>query len=102
VRGLNALIRRGPRYFLQDRLLVAAIVERRGHERFGLIADAHPDAAIRRFYRAISASEDRHWQLFIDLAWTHCPSLDLEDRLPELAAAEAELMLLQPFRATLH
>jgi tRNA-(ms[2]io[6]A)-hydroxylase len=102
VRGLNALIRRGPQHYLLDRLLVAAIVERRGHERFGLIADAHPDDQIRRFYRAITASEDRHWQLFINLARTHCPSPELEPRLSELVAAEAQLMLLQPFRATLH
>ena len=102
VRGLNDLIRRGPEHYLLDRLLVSAVVERRGHERFGLIAAAHPDDQIRRFYRAISLSEERHWQLFIDLARTHCPERDLETRLADLVTAETDLMQAQPLRACLH
>lgn len=102
VRGLNDLIRRGPEYFLLDRLLVAAIIERRGAERFGMIAAAHPQPATQRFYRAITSSESRHWQLFIELALEHCPDQGLDGRLEELIAAEAELMLSQPFRAALH
>jgi tRNA-(ms[2]io[6]A)-hydroxylase len=102
VRALNDLIRRGPEFFLLDRLLVAAIIERRGAERFGMIAVAHPDPTTRRFYRAITSSEARHWQLFIRLAQEHCPDQGLESRLEALIAAEATLMLSQPFRAALH
>lgn len=102
VRGLNALIRRGPEHFLLDRLLVAAIVEKRGSERFGLIASAHGDPAVQRFYRAISTSEDRHWQLFLDLAEEHCADPEAPGRLAELVAAEADLMTAQPLRAALH
>ena len=102
IRELNNLIRRGPEHFLLDRLLVAAIVERRGCERFGLIARAHPEAAVQRFYRAITSSEDRHWQLFVDLALEHCPEAAIDSRLAEFTAAEAELMVRQPLRAALH
>jgi len=102
VRGLNDLIRRGPEYYLLDRLLVAAVVERRGHERFAMIARAHDDPEIRRFYRAITASEDRHWQLFLDLACDHCSTQRPHVRLTELVAAEAELMQAQPLQAALH
>lgn len=102
IRALNDLIRRGPEHFLLDRLLVAAIVERRGCERFGLIADSHPEAAVQRFYRAITSSEDRHWQLFVDLAVEHCPGAGIEARLDDLIAAEAQLMANQPLRAALH
>jgi len=102
VRALNDLIRRGPEFFLLDRLLVAAIIERRGAERFGMIAAAHPDPATRRFYRAITSSEGRHWQLFLRLAQEHCPDQGLDSRLEELVAAEATLMRRQPFRAALH
>ena len=102
VRALNNLIRRGPEFFLLDRLLVAAIIERRGAERFELIAVAHPDPTTQRFYRAITSSEARHWQLFIRLAEEHCPDQGLDARLAELIAAEGELMLSQPFRAALH
>lgn len=102
IRELNNLIRRGPEHFLLDRLLVAAIVERRGCERFGLIAHAHPEAAVQRFYRAITSSEDRHWQLFVDLALEHCPGQAIDSRLTQLITAEAELMIRQPLRAALH
>ena len=94
VRALNDEIRRGPEFFLLDRLLVAAIVERRGNERFGLIAQRLPDAGfpgaaeLAAFYRAITASEGRHWQLFLTLAAEHCPGMMLEDRLADLVERE--------------
>ena len=108
VRALNDEIRRGPDYFLLDRLLVAAIIERRGNERFGLIAlrlaaEGFPGAErLAAFYRAITSSEDRHWQLFLDLASQHCPDRDMQARLEELVQKERVLMLAQPFEAALH
>ncbi|TNF87396.1 MAG: tRNA-(ms[2]io[6]A)-hydroxylase [Gammaproteobacteria bacterium] len=108
IRALNDEIRRGPEFYLLDRLLVAAIVERRGNERFGLIAERLPSAefsgaaALAAFYRGITASEDRHWQLFLDLAASHCPTLPIDARLSELVATERRLMLAQPLEPTLH
>ena len=112
VRALNGLIRRGPHHYLLDRLLIAAVVERRGSERFAIIADAldhHPERfpdseseSLATFYRAIAASEGRHWKLFVDLARHECPAADVDERLSELAALEADIMLAQPFRAALH
>lgn len=108
VRALNGEIRRGPEFYLLDRLLVAAIVERRGNERFGLIAqrliDADFDGArqLAAFYRGITASEGRHWQLFLDLAASHCPGLTIDARLAELVDLEGEFMRAQPFEPALH
>ena len=108
VRALNDVIRRGPAFFLLDRLLMAAIIERRGNERFGLIAAGLADGALpggerlAAFYRAITASEDRHWQLFLDLAERHCRTEEIAPRLAELIVLEGELMLAQPFHAALH
>ncbi|MFV2089437.1 MAG: tRNA-(ms[2]io[6]A)-hydroxylase [Pseudomonadales bacterium] len=101
VRGLNALIRQGQNYLL-DRLLVAAIVERRGSERFGLIANALGDDPLAAFYRAITVSEARHWQLFVDLAHTYSEAATVADRLDELCGMEADLITTLPFRAALH
>lgn len=102
INQLNTLIRRGTEYFLLDRLLLAAVIERRGNERFGLVAGELPDGAEKRFYQSITASESRHWQLFFALAEHECPRLDASARLTELISAEAEIMLQQPLRATLH
>ena len=118
IQKLNSLIRRGPEHYLLDRLLVAAIVERRGNERFGLIADAlaadhpiglaeaeHSDrASLTSFYRAITASEGRHWELFLQLAEQHCTPdrLTIAERLGELLDEEAHIMRAQCFRAALH
>lgn len=111
VRALNELIRQGPDHYLLDRLLIAAVVERRGNERFGLIADALAAGAsipgddactLTAFYRGITASENRHWQLFLDLAAQECPDADLASRLEALVEQEGHIMLAQPFRAALH
>lgn len=102
VRGLQAQIRKGPGLYLLDRLLVAAVVEKRGHERFGLIAQALPEGPTKQFYKSITASEHRHWQLFVDLASTHCEPALVEPRLLELASLEATLIADVPLRAALH
>ena len=102
VNALNAEVRRGSMAYLLDRLLIAAIVERRGAERFGLLADAHEDAGLRKFYRAIATSEGRHWRTFMELAKRECPEQDVAGRLAALLGREAEIAAHLPPRAALH
>ena len=102
VRGLNDLIRQGSETYLLDRLLVGAVVERRGHERFGLIADALPDGAEKSFFNAITQSERRHWSLFVELAEAHCDARSVAPRLAELVDAEANIIQNLPLRPALH
>lgn len=102
VRGFNAAIRKGSAEYLLDRLLVAAVIEARGHERFGLIANALPAGPDRRFYEAITTSEGRHWQLFIELAVAESNPNWVLPRLAELVALEADLITAQPLAPRLH
>lgn len=102
IAALNKEIRRGPQHFLLDRLLVGAVVERRGAERFAIVAERGVDQSLARFYAAIAASEDRHWLLFVNLALTHCAPDDVWARFIELTDIEARVMLAQPLRAALH
>ena len=102
VRQVNALIRKGPDRYLLDRLLVGAVVEARGFERFGLIAAALDPGPEQRFFRAICASEGRHWHQFVELARLECPGQGADRRLEELIDAEGAIMAAQPFRAALH
>ena len=102
VNQLNQMVRRGTENFLLDRLLVGAVVERRGAERFGLIAAHVDDDDLQAFYRSIADSEERHWTLFIDLAHSHCDTRHIWPRFNELVEAEAQLIASLPLRAALH
>ena len=95
-------IRRGSDVYFLDRLLTSGIIEARGCERFGLVAEALPDGALKNFYRAITRSEARHYQLFLDLA-TRYFSLDtILPRLEQLLDIEASIVAELPFDAALH
>lgn len=107
IHAMNQRIRRGPDVYLLDRLLVATVIEARGHERFALLANALPSGREAQFYRSIAASEDRHWQLFYELALTASkPTTEvkqaIDQRLDELIADEAQILGTLPLRAALH
>lgn len=102
INQLNRHVRRGPGNFLLDRLLIGAVVERRGAERFALIATHLDDPDLKRFYADIAASEARHWGLFFDLALQHCEGAPVQQRFAQLTAIEGEIMLGLPLRPALH
>lgn len=95
-------IRQGREAYLLDRLLIAAIVEARGHERFGLVAEALPEGPLKRFYQAITSSEARHFELFVALAKRYIDEAKVTTRLQELLQVEAEIAAQLPFRPALH
>ncbi len=102
VNGLRKSIRTGKELFFMDRLLVAGVIEARGAERFGLVADALPDGRLRRFYRSIAQSEVGHESLFIDLAERYFDPGETRPRLHELLETEAGIISALPFRPALH
>ena len=65
-------IRRGREAYLLDRLLTASIIEARGAERFGLVAGALEPGGLKTFYQSIARSEERHYELFLELAEPGC------------------------------
>ena len=78
------------------------MVERRGAERFAIVADAVSDTDLGSFYRAITASESRHWQLFIDLAGDFFTAEVVTERFNQLSVAEHGIIAALPLRAALH
>ena len=107
IHQLTAHIRRGREHYLLDRLLVGAVVERRGAERFGLVAAALKSPAaehhdLHGFYNAITSSEQRHWEQFVRLAEHECPEQDVTARLDELTEVEADIVQSLPWRPALH
>ena len=102
VRALREQVRSGRDNYFLDRLLVAGIVEARGCERFGMIAEATTDDALGPFYRMIADSEARHQDTFIELARTYFPVEQTDSRLEALLEAEASIVTGLEIRAALH
>ena len=90
---------------LLDALLVAAFIESRSHERLGLLAagfaaTGEPDLGV--FYQALAAAEERHAEIFIELASPLVPAPVLADRLAVLAQREAEILAALPHSTRVH
>lgn len=102
VNALNALSRRGSEGYFLDRLLLAGIIEARGCERFGLIAEALEKDPLKAFYRQITRSESRHCELFFLLALEYFPAHEVRERQAALLDAEAQIVARLPIRARLH
>ena len=102
VSGMRDQIRRGPAFYLMDRLLVAGVVEARGCERFGMVAQALPPGAIKELYDTLSRSEAHHHQLFIGLARRYFAADEVAERLTGLLEVEGEIIEQLPLRPALH
>src|SRR5436190_17515895 len=75
-----------------DRLLVAALIEARSCERFGLLRDHLPDAELAAFFGGLFESEARHHSTYVRLAKEFAPEDEIRVRLEELADAEASII----------
>lgn len=102
VNALRQCMRKGSDVYLLDRLLIGSIVEARGCERFGLIADALPPGELKRFYTAITESEARHEDLFLRLAQNYFSDSSISERMHELLDIEAAIVAKLPIAPALH
>jgi len=102
INALRSTFRNGKEHFFMDRLLVAGIVEARGAERFGLVADALPAGELKRFYRSITRSEQAHQGLFVQLAERYFDGGEVRERLGQLLDDEALIVSGLPLRLALH
>jgi tRNA-(ms[2]io[6]A)-hydroxylase len=89
---LSALIRKDEPGRAVDRLLVAALIEARSCERFGLLRDHLGDAELATFFGSLFESEARHHSTYVRLAKTFAPAEEVQARLRELAQAEARII----------
>jgi tRNA-(ms[2]io[6]A)-hydroxylase len=102
IKDIRKVFRNGREVFLMDRLLVAAVIEARGYERFYLVSQALPEGKDKDFYLAIAKSEEKHKNLFVELAYEYFDKVEVDQRLEEILIAEAEICEKLPFRAALH
>jgi tRNA-(ms[2]io[6]A)-hydroxylase len=94
--------RKGRELYFMDRLILASIVEARGHERFGLVAEALSAGPMKQFYKAITTSEGRHLDLFLKLACLYFPEPAVLARTDQLLDVEADIISQLPHRPALH
>ncbi len=100
--GLKSQIRRQEPERKLDAMLVAALIEARSHERLGLLAEHCGDLELSKFYRALMASEARHYGAYWLLAIQDYPREVVDQRLEELAAAESDLLATLHFAPRVH
>ncbi|HTL88585.1 MAG TPA: tRNA isopentenyl-2-thiomethyl-A-37 hydroxylase MiaE [Leptolyngbya sp.] len=89
---LNKQIRRTEPDRRLDALLICGLIEARSHERLGLLATHCEDQELAKFYRALMASEARHYGVYWTLADTYFERSQLNHRLEELSAIESEIL----------
>lgn len=87
---------------LMDRMILASIVEMRGAERFKLVAENLEDPELQKFYNTLYKSEEKHGDIFLDLASKYWPFEEIKNRFEELLTIEADICKNLPFRAALH
>ncbi len=102
VTGFRKAIRKGSDAYFLDQLLIGGIIEARGAERFGLVAEALPAGKLKNFYAAITRSEYRHYETFFDLAGCYFDQAIVDERIDELLTVEADICAALPCRAALH
>ncbi len=100
--GLKSQIRRQEPERMLDAMLVAALIEARSHERLGLLAEHCGDPELSKFYRALMASEARHYGAYWLLATQDYDRDIVDQRLEELATAESDLLETLHFAPRVH
>tara|TARA_R110002094_G_scaffold117795_4_gene113372 strand:- start:252 stop:911 length:660 start_codon:yes stop_codon:yes gene_type:complete len=89
---------------LADELLVASIIEHRSHERMSLMAVAtrESEPEVSRFYADLCPAEERHEQLYLDLATLVVDAETARSRHAELVEHERRVLGELPFQNRLH
>jgi tRNA-(ms[2]io[6]A)-hydroxylase len=87
---------------LLDSLVRSAFIEARSCERFRLLAEAPLDVRLRDFYAELARAEDRHHELFLELAADEFGSEKVDARVAEIAPREAAIVAELPLEARIH
>jgi tRNA-(ms[2]io[6]A)-hydroxylase len=99
---LHALVDKQEPRRAVDRLLVAALIEARSCERFGLLRDKLADRELADFYGNLFESEARHHSLYVRLAKDFLPEDAVHERLAELSQAEGAIIAAGELHPRMH
>jgi tRNA-(ms[2]io[6]A)-hydroxylase len=85
-----------------DRMLIAALIEARSCERFGILRDGLVDPELAAFFGSLFESEARHHSTYLRLARRFASEEVVRQRLTELARQEAEVIATGEELARMH
>jgi tRNA 2-(methylsulfanyl)-N6-isopentenyladenosine37 hydroxylase len=90
---------------LVDLLLGAAFIEARSHERLAMLARgfvANGESELGWFYRTLANAEERHAEIFLELAHPLVPAEELHARRGFFAERETEILASLPHASRVH
>ena len=85
-----------------DRLVLSALIEARGGERFSLLAQQLCKPEDKSFYTDLALRERGHYKIFINIAAKYFGASELESAVERLSELESEVMLAMPLTHRLH
>ena len=85
-----------------DRMLIAAVIEKRGAERFRIVAEHVPEPDLAAFYDRLWKCEMKHAQVFVLMLKKEFPAELVTARLNELLTLEASILSGLQLRPALH
>jgi len=104
-RALLAEVRGREPQRLLDALLVSAFIEARSHERLMLLArgfEARGDDELAGFYAALGDAEERHAEIFLELAQPLVSEDAFTERLAHFGQRETEILAGLPHASRIH
>ena len=107
VDGLRRAAGKSKQYALLDRLLFAALIERRSCERFELLAETDAEPRLVELYARLAPEEIEHQRLFLDAARHEAaadglPEGAVDERLAHLVELEGALVPRLDFGPRMH
>ncbi|MBT8423195.1 MAG: tRNA-(ms[2]io[6]A)-hydroxylase [Gammaproteobacteria bacterium] len=102
VNQLLAQARHGRDERLIDRMLISSVIERRGAERFRIVAENVADQELAEFYDSLWKSEVKHAHVFVLMLHKEFNPQIVDTRLHELTVIEAEVCAGLELRPALH
>jgi tRNA 2-(methylsulfanyl)-N6-isopentenyladenosine37 hydroxylase len=102
VRSILSLIRHGRDERLLDRLILSALIEARGCERFDILSRNLTDTSLKKFYHQLAQEEAGHYQIFTRLAGFYFSDAQIAEALKRISEYEAKAMLETPMTHRLH
>lgn len=101
IEKLRKMVRHPDREYFLDRLLIAAVIESRAHERLEAITPHVPEE-YHRLYHRLAKEEAAHESVFLRLAGEFFDTKEVEDRLSDFEEREGQILDSIPIRPAIH